>query len=175
MILYKRNNFIFFFIIFLYIENIYSQPDFNKTGEFPSNDINKDPKRNGTEPCDYKEKEISLTFENNKLKIKLEVYNIYFYFLLIINILFIILLLSFLVYNLCLKAKETNLEENIKKEILLNYIESKKNDNNDKEEEFKDYNEESNDNLNKENSFLNEELLNNSGIEAPPASKVSYL
>ena len=175
MILYKRNNFIFFFIIFLYIENIYSQPDFNKTGEFPSNDINKDPKRNGTEPCDYKEKEISLTFENNKLKIKLEVYNIYFYFLLIINILFIILLLSFLVYNLCLKAKETNLEEEIKKEILLNYIESKKNDNNDKDEKFKDYNEESNYNLNKENSFLNEELLNNSGIEAPPASKVSYL
>ena len=172
MILYKRN---IFFIIFLYIENIYSQPDFNKTGEFPSNDINKDPKRNGTEPCDYKEKEISLTFENNKLKIKLEVYNIYFYFLLIINILFIILLLSFLVYNLCLKAKETNLEEDIKKEILLNYIESKKNDNNDKYEKFKDYNEESNDNLNKENSFLNEELLNNSGVEAPPASKVSYL
>ena len=67
------------------------------------------------------------------------------------------------------------MEEDIKKEILLNYIESKKNDNNDKEEEFKDYNEESNDNLNKENSFLNEELLNNSGVEAPPASKVSYL
>ena len=60
------------------------------------------------------------------------------------------------------------MEEDIKKEILLNYIESKKNDNNDKYEESKD-------NLNKENSFLNEELLNNSGIEAPPASKVSYL
>ena len=175
MILYKRNNFIFFFIIFLFIENIYSQPDFNKTDELPPNDINKDPKHNGTDHWDCKEKEISLIFENNKLKIQLEVYNIYFYFLLIINILFVILILSFFIYKICLKINELNTQEDEKREKLLNYIDSKNIDNNENNEEKKDINEEPNNDLNKDNSFMNEELFNNSGIEAPPASKVSYM
>ena len=168
MILYKTNNLILFFVIFLSLESIYSQPKYNQSDEYPPNN-NIEPKKNDTDHSEFKEKEISLTFENDKLKIQLEVYNIYFYFLIILNALFLILLLSFFIYKLCFKSKETLIQNDIKNKILLNYIGPKKKD---YKERYDDLQEESDKSLNHDNSFLNEELLNNSGIEAPPASKI---
>ena len=175
MILYKRNNLIFFFAIFLNIYYTNSQQHFNKSDEFPQSDINIDPKNNCTDHCEYKDKEISLTFENNKLKIKLEVYNIYFYFLIIVNILFLILLLSFFIYKICFKKKQVYFKDDIRKETLLNYIDPKIDDYKDNNQKLNYFKEELNKNMNNENSFMNEELLNSSGLEAPPASKISNL
>ncbi len=170
MILLKRKNLLFFFSFFLRFLNIYTQPKDNNLNEVIPNNLNKREKNINNDNSQIKEKEICLIEENNKLKIKIEVYNIYFNFLIFINILFLIILISFIIYKICSILKKENSEEDTNNdEILLNYIE-KSNDNdeellNDKEKIYDK-------NQDEDNSFMNGELLNNSGLEAPPVLQI---
>ena len=170
MILLKRKNLLFFFSFFLRFLNIYTQPKDNNLNEVIPNNLNKREKNINNDNSQIKEKEICLIEENNKLKIKIEVYNIYFNFLIFINILFLIILISFIIYKICSILKKENSEEDKNNdEILLNYIE--KSNNNDKEllnDKEKIYDK----NQDEDNSFMNGELLNNSGLEAPPVLQI---
>ena len=170
MILLKRKNLLFIFSFFLRFLNIYTQPKDNNLNEVIPNNLNTREKNINNDNSQIKEKEICLIEENNKLKIKIEVYNIYFNFLIFINILFLIILISFIIYKICSILKKENSEEDTNNdEILLNYIE--KSNNNDKEllnDKEKIYDK----NQDEDNSFMNEELLNNSGLEAPPVLQI---
>ena len=170
MILLKRKNLLFFFSFFLRFLNIYTQPKDNNLNEVIPNNLNTREKNINNDNSQIKEKEICLIEENNKLKIKIEVYNIYFNFLIFINILFLIILISFIIYKICSILKKENSEEDTNNdEILLNYIE--KSNNNDKEllnDKEKIYDK----NPDEDNSFMNGELLNNSGLEAPPVLQI---
>ena len=170
MILLKRKNLLFFFSFFLRFLNIYTQPKDNNLNEVIPNNLNTREKNINNDNSQIKEKEICLIEENNKLKIKIEVYNIYFNFLIFINILFLIILISFIIYKICSILKKENSEEDTNNdEILLNYIE--KSNNNDKEllnDKEKIYDK----NQDEDNSFMNGELLNNSGLEAPPVLQI---
>ena len=171
MVLYKRDNLIFFFVIFLWLQNVILKSSYNNYAEFPENKSKLEEKNFLNRKEDGKDEIISLNLENNKLKIKLEVYNIYLYFLIILNIIFLISLFSFIIYKKFCDKKETN-SEVTKEEILLGYINEKKNIN---KVENNEINDDINDELSKdeydENSMMKEEYLNNSGIEAPPAIK----
>ena len=81
MILLKRKNLLFFFSFFLRFLNIYTQPKDNNLNEVIPNNLNTREKNINNDNSQIKEKEICLIEENNKLKIKIEVYNIYFNFL----------------------------------------------------------------------------------------------
>ena len=124
MILLKRKNLLFFFSFFLRFLNIYTQPKDNNLNEVIPNNLNTREKNINNDNSQIKEKEICLIEENNKLKIKIEVYNIYFNFLIFINILFLIIIISFITYKICSKLKKENTEEDTNNdEILLSYIE----------------------------------------------------
>ena len=170
MILLKRKNLLFIFSFFLRFLNICTQPKDNNLNEVIPNNLNTREKNINNDNSQIKEKEICLIEENNKLKIKIEVYNIYFNFLIFINILFLIILISFIIYKICSILKKENSEEDTNNdEILLNYIE--KSNNNDKEllnDKEKIYDK----NQDEDNSFMNGELLNNSGLEAPPVLQI---
>ena len=171
MFLYRKNNLVFFLVIFLAFRNVYSNPKYNNSDGFSEEELPPFVKEEKHGNEEFKGKEISLMTENNKLKIQIEVYNIYLYFLIILNIIFLISLFSFIIYKKFCDKKETN-SEVTKEEILLGYINEKKNIN---KVENNEINDDINDELSKdeydENSMMKEEYLNNSGIEAPPAIK----
>ena len=164
MILYKRNNLIFFFIIFLCLQKTSSQQnEENKNGML---EINKIPesKMKTDEIVENREKEISLIDENNKLKIKVEVYNIYLYFLIIINSLFFIGLMTYLIYKIVFKIKKNKSEDYEENDQLINDL-SLDND----EDKI---HERANNNANNDEYSINDDLLNNSGCEAPPVKGI---
>ena len=159
MILYKRNNLIFFFIIFLCLQKTSSQQnEENKNGML---EINKIPesKMKTDEIVEKREKEISLIDENNKLKIKVEVYNIYLYFLIILNSLFFVGLLTFVIYKLLCNSKNNKIDENEQNDQLIN-------------NESEQIQEEENKEAIKDTYSINDDLLNNSGCEAPPVNGI---
>ena len=159
MILYKRNNLIFFFIIFLCLQKPSSQQnEENKNGML---EINKIPesKMKTDEIVEKREKEISLIDENNKLKIKVEVYNIYLYFLIILNSLFFVGLLTFVIYKLLCNSKNNKIDENEQNDQLIN-------------NESEQIQEEENKEAIKDTYSINDDLLNNSGCEAPPVNGI---
>ena len=177
MALYKRNNLILFFVIFLWLQNVILKSSNNNYGRFSENESKLEEKNFLNKKEDSKDEVISLNLENNKLKIKLEVYNIYLYFLIILNILFLISLIIYIIYKKFFDKKETN-SEDIKKEILLDNINAKNSDNNaEKNNEINSnyISEELYKNINDENQMIDEEYLNDSGLEAPPASKINKL
>ena len=166
MILYERNNLIFFFIIFLCFQTSWQQNKMNKTD---ISNINKNSERK-PEPDekmknDYpeekkeKEKEINLVDENNKLKIKVEVYNIYLKFLIILNSLLLVGLLTFVIYQLLCKSKNNETDENEPNGPLIN-------------NEEEQIHEEENKEVIKDSYSINNDLLNNSGCEAPPVKGI---
>ena len=165
MISCKKNNMFFFFEFFLCLLNINAQIKENPDN-FPPNDL-PHIKNNDFDVDQIREKDICLMEENNKLKIQIEVYNIYLKFLIGLNVLFVIALISFLIYKICCKNKEIPEPiEDINDEISLKYIVKRDNKEliNNKEGEI-DKSEDM------DNSY-NEELLNKSGLEAPPVSKI---
>ena len=177
MVLYKRDNLIFFFVIFLWLQNVILKSSYNNYAEFPENKSKLEEKNFLNRKEDGKDEIISLNLGNNKLKIKLEVYNIYLYFLIILNILFLISLIIYIIYKKFFDKKENN-SEDIKKEILLENINEKNSDNNVEKNNEINSNyiiEELYKNINDENQMIDEEYLNNSGLEAPPASKINKL
>ena len=166
MILYERNNLIFFFVIFLCLQTSSQQDKMNKTDIFHYNDgleKKSDPeekkKSDGAEEIKKKEKEISLIDENNKLKIKVEVYNIYLYFLIILNSLFFVGLLTFVIYKLLCNSKNNKIDENEQSDQLIN-------------NESEQIQEEENKEAIKDTYSINDDLLNNSGCEAPPVNGI---
>ena len=161
----KSNNIIFFFAFFLCTIKVFTQENDNKIKPFQQNGINIERKIKSDECKDPISKDISLVEENNKLKIQIEVYNIYLYFLISLNILFLIAIFIFLICKIYAKVKEIKIAENIEKELSLNAIYSKKN-----EEKILDEEEEKD--KPKEKSFTNEDLLNDSGCEAPPIQTI---
>ncbi len=162
---YKKNNITFIFTFFLCMIKAFAQGNDDKIKQFLQERINIVHKIKDDKCEDPIEKDISLVEENNKLKIQIEVYNIYLYFLIILNIIFVIALFIFLICKIYSKVKEINIEENMEKELLLNEIDSKKN-------EGKNEGEQEENNKQKENTFTNEDLLNNSGCEAPPIQTI---
>ena len=166
MILYERSNLIFFFVIFLCLQTSSQQDKMNKTEIFHYNDgpeKKSDPeekkKSDNTEEIKKKEKEISLIDENNKLKIKVEVYNIYLYFLIILNSLFFVGLLTFVIYKLLCNSKNNKIDENEQNDQLIN-------------NESEQIQEEENKEAIKDTYSINDDLLNNSGCEAPPVNGI---
>ena len=138
----------------------------NKTDIFHYNDgleKKSDPeekkKSDSTEEIKKKEKEISLIDENNKLKIKVEVYNIYLYFLIILNSLFFVGLLTFVIYKLLCNSKNNKIDENEQNDQLIN-------------NESEQIQEEENKEAIKDTYSINDDLLNNSGCEAPPVNGI---
>ena len=106
-----------------------------------------------------KKKEINLFDENNKLKIKVEVYNVYLYFLISLNSLFLVGLLTFVIYKLLCKSKNNETDESEENEQLVN-------------NEQEQIHEEENKDINKDTYSINDDLLNNSGCEAPPVKGI---
>jgi len=166
MILYERNNLFFFFVIFLCLQTSSQQDKMNKIDIFHYNgspekqsDLEEKKKSNSTEEINEKEKEISLIDENNKLKIKVEVYNIYLYFLIILNSLFFVGLLTFVIYKLLCNSKNNKIDENEQNDQLIN-------------NESEQIQEEENKEAIKDTYSINDDLLNNSGCEAPPVNGI---
>ena len=164
MILYKRNNLIFFFIILLCLQKSSQQNEKNKNNNlngFPNLEqkLNPEEKKKSDDIEEKREKEISLIDENNKLKIKVEVYNIYLYFLISLNSIFFIGLLTFLIYKIVWRKKDNKTNEEEQNEQLVNNEEEKI-----QEEAIK--------NATNDSYSINDELLNNSGCEAPPVKGI---
>ena len=164
MILYKRNNLIIFFIILLCVQKSFQQNEKNKNDNLngfinPEQSFNPEEKKKGNDPVGKKEKEISLIDENNKLKIKVEVYNIYLYFLISLNSIFFIGLLTFVIYKILWRNKDDKTNEEEQNEQLINNKEEQI-----QEEEVKNYK--------NDRYSINDEFLNNSGCEAPPVKGI---
>lgn len=164
MILYKRNNLIFFFIILLCLQKPSSEQNEENKNEMLTLNKNHEPKMKTDDIEEKREKDISLIDENNKLKIKVEVYNIYLYFLIIINSLFFIGLITYLIYKIVLKYKQNKSEDYEENDQLINDI-SVDNDE-DKIQEG------ANIIVCNDEYSINDDLLNNSGCEAPPVKGI---
>ena len=164
MILYKRNNLIFFFIMLLCLQKSSLKNGKSKNNNSngitnPEQSFNPEEKKKGDDPVGKKEKEISLIDENNKLKIKVEVYNIYLYFLISLNSIFFIGLLTFVIYKILWRNKDDKTNEEEQNEQLINNKEEQI-----QEEEVKNYK--------NDRYSINDEFLNNSGCEAPPVKGI---
>ena len=163
MILYKRNNLIFFFIMLLCLQKSSLKNGKSKNNNSngitnPEQSFNPEEKKKGDDPVGKKEKEISLIDENNKLKIKVEVYNIYLYFLISLNSIFFIGLLTFVIYKILWRNKDDKTNEEEQNEQLIN----------NKEEQIQ----EEDKNAKNDRYSINDEFLNNSGCEAPPVKGI---
>ena len=152
MLINKRSNFVFFLIFLLLIGKINNEIKSNKSDKNEENSMRPDEQKHD----DFFEKSIIAKAENNKLKIQIEVYNVYIYFLIFLNILFAVIILSFIIFKKCFNSPNTYTLKDFKENILLNHIFNKNNESYliNKDDYDEDYN--------------NDELLNNSGLEAPP-------
>ena len=152
MLINKRSNFVFFLIFLLLIGKINNEIKSNKSDKNEENSMRPDEPKHD----DFFEKSIIAKAENNKLKIQIEVYNVYIYFLIFLNILFAVIILSFIIFKKCFNSPNTYTLQEFKENILLNHIFNKNNESYliNKDDYDEDYN--------------NDELLNNSGLEAPP-------
>ena len=152
MLINKRSNFVFFLIFLLLIGKINNEIKSNKSDKNEENSMRPDEPKHD----DFFEKSIIAKAENNKLKIQIEVYNVYIYFLISLNILFAVIILSFIIFKKCFNSPNTYTLQEFKENILLNHIFNKNNESYliNKDDYDEDYN--------------NDELLNNSGLEAPP-------
>ena len=152
MLINKRSNFVFFLIFLLLIGNINNEIKSNNSDKNEENSMRPDEPKHD----DFFEKSVIAKAENNKLKIQIEVYNVYIYFLISLNILFAVIILSFIIFKKCFNSPNTYTLQEFKENILLNHIFNKNNESYliNKDDYDEDYN--------------NDELLNNSGIEAPP-------
>ena len=161
MLLYKRNKLIFLSIILLLVQKTNNKSDSSNNEINLKNSMKPFDKPDDPKHDEFREKGIILKAENNNLQIQIEVYNIYLYFLVSLNIIFIVLIISYILYKICFDSRDINLIKELEKDIALKIMDSKNN-------KFNNiiYKESIIDN-NYENSH-NEELLNNSGLEAPP-------
>ena len=152
MLINKRSNFVFFLIFLLLIGKINNEIKSNNSDKNEENSMRPDEPKHD----DFFEKSIIAKAENNKLKIQIEVYNVYIYFLISLNILFAVIILSFIIFKKCFNSPNTYTLQEFKENILLNHIFNKNNESYliNKDDYDEDYN--------------NDELLNNSGLEAPP-------
>ena len=152
MLINKRSNFVFFLIFLLLISKINNEIKSNNSDKNEENSMRPDEPKHD----DFFEKSIIAKAENNKLKIQIEVYNVYIYFLISLNILFAVIILSFIIFKKCFNSPNTYTLQEFKENILLNHIFNKNNESYliNKDDYDEDYN--------------NDELLNNSGLEAPP-------
>ena len=153
MLINKRSNFVFFLIFLLLIGKINNEIKSNKSDKNEENSMRPDEPKHDD---DFFEKSVIAKAENNKLKIQIEVYNVYIYFLISLNILFAVIILSFIIFKKCFNSPNTYTLQEFKENILLNHIFNKNNKSYliNKDDYDEDYN--------------NDELLNNSGLEAPP-------
>ena len=152
MLINKRSNFVFFLIFLLLIGKINNEIKSNNSDKNEENSMRPDEPKHD----DFFEKSIIAKAENNKLKIQIEVYNVYIYFLISLNILFAVIILSFIIFKKCFNSPNTYTLQEFKENILLNHIFNKNNESYliNKDDYDEDYNK--------------DELLNNSGLEAPP-------
>ena len=152
MLINKRSNFVFFLIFLLLIGKINNEIKSNKSDKNEENSMRPDEPKHD----DFFEKSVIAKAENNKLKIQIEVYNVYIYFLISLNILFAVIILSFIIFKKCFNSPNTYTLKDFKENILLNHIFNKNNESYliNKDDYDEDYNK--------------DELLNNSGLEAPP-------
>ena len=152
MLINKRSNFVFFLIFLLLIGNINNEIKSNNSDKNEENSMRPDEPKHD----DFFEKSVIAKAENNKLKIQIEVYNVYIYFLIFLNILFAVIILSFIIFKKCFNSPNTYTLKDFKENIHLNHIFNKNNESYliNKDDYDEDYNK--------------DELLNNSGLEAPP-------
>ena len=152
MLINKRSNFVFFLIFLLLIGKINNEIKSNKSDKNEENSMRPDEPKHDY----FLEKSIIVKAENNNLKIKIEVYNVYIYYLIFLNILFAVIILSFIIFKKCFNSQNTYTLKDFKENILFNHIFNKNNESYliNKDDYDEDYNK--------------DELLNNSGLEAPP-------
>ena len=164
MILYKKNNLIFFFVIFLLLGHSNTQHYINKSDELRKEELDKDRKKNNNTREDYKEKESCLIEENNNLKIEVKIYDIYLNFLIILNVILFVALLSTIIYKIYFMVKEAHKSQDIHNE---DFLESDLNNNNinDSYEKEKEY-------INNNSSLVCDDISNDGGSEAPPAQNI---
>ena len=152
MLINKRSNFVFFLIFLLLIGKINNEIKSNKSDKNEENSMRPDEPKHD----DFLEKSIIVKAENNNLKITIEVYNVYIYYLIFLNILFAVIILSFIIFKKCFNSQNTYTLKDFKENILFNHIFNKNNESYliNKDDYDEDYNK--------------DELLNYSGLEAPP-------
>ena len=164
MILYKKNNLRFFLVIFLLLGHSNTQHYINKSDELRKEELDKDRKKNNYTREDYKEKESCLIEENNNLKIEVKIYDIYLNFLIILNVILFVALLSTIIYKIYFMVKEAHKFKDIHNE---DFLESDLNNNNinDSYEKEKEY-------INNNSSLVCDDISNDGGSEAPPAQNI---
>ena len=152
MLINKRSNFVFFLIFLLLVGKINNEIKSNNSDKNEDNSMKPDEPKHD----DFMEKSIIAKAENDKLKLQIEVYNVYIYFLISLNILFVVIIITYIIFKKCLNSKNTPTLKDFKENILLNHIFNKNYDSSliNKDEYDEDYNK--------------DELLNYSGLEAPP-------
>ena len=122
---------------------------------------------------ELREKSNNITEEGNNLKITKEIYNIYIYLLLSLNIIFALILLSYSIYRIyyCSKKKQIkniNLNESI---LSYNTNENEQLESEENKEKISIFNSINSMVDNKQIASLNEDSLNKSGLEAPAVDK----
>ena len=152
MLINKRSNFVFFLIFLLLVGKINNEIKSNNSDKNEDNNMKPDEPKHD----DFMEKSIIAKAENDKLKLQIEVYNVYIYFLISLNILFAVIIISYIIFKKCFNSKNTPTLKDFKENILLNHIFNKNNDSSliNKDDYDEDYNK--------------DELSNYSGLEAPP-------
>ena len=157
------NKIFFFFFLFSFLIDI-QKCLFENNHYEPNSDNPKDNKKDKEDVKilnELREKTNNITEEYNNLKFKKEIYNFYIKLLLSINIIFCIILSSYIIY-LCFfnKTKKNTFFINNS----LNELNGNNNSKNKEKNSFYDKNK-----INQKTP--NEEELNNSGIEAPTIDK----
>ena len=152
MLINKRSNFVFFLLFLLLVGKINNEIKSNNSDKNEDNNMKPDEPKHD----DFMEKSIIAKAENDKLKLQIEVYNVYIYFLISLNILFAVIIISYIIFKKCFNSKNTPTLKDFKENILLNHIFNKNNDSSliNKDDYDEDYNK--------------DELSNYSGLEAPP-------
>ena len=120
---------------------------------------------------EIKGKTNDVMFESSLLRVKIEIYNVFIKILLSVNIVFFIIILSLLSYKVYLYFKGEKMQKLYKIRFSnINWNNNNLSLNNKQKKENYNYLE-SEINNDKQKSFLEQELLNKSGIEAPSIEK----
>ena len=177
-----KNYIIIFILLFALINNLNISSSQSNNNEGKSDNNEKD-KKNNDKNNDKDQMELQLNEllkksqntidEGNKLEIQKEIYRIYLRLLIILNIIFALILITYIVYKLYYSNKNKNKKQSLNLIEYKEIHEEREEKNNNKigecnplEERKASYEE-----YNREPSVNSEKFLNTSGYEAPTVEK----
>ena len=166
----------FLFIFLLLISSLKQSSILSNEEKLNKQKINysKDGKKDDFEMLnELREKSNNITEEGNNLKIKKEIYNIYIYLLLSLNIIFALILFSYSIYRIYYCSKKKQIKNiNLNESILSNNTnENEQLESEENKEKINIFNSINSMVDNKQIASLNEDSLNKSGLEAPAVDK----